>query len=241
MRLDGKKVFITGGTGGLGKPLVGFLKKSGASVDVYDRGKDGNLADNLDRLCAALSQDPPDILINMAGYNIFDHCENQDAESLIRVNLLAPIRLTQAVLPGMKARRSGHIVNIGSMSALIPLPHLTAYVASKAGLKGFSDSLRRELAGTGIQVTLVSPRAVDTPANKGLKAVLNKKAGIRQDEPEAVTARILQAILQKENDVRIGWPERFFAFMNAVFPRLIDMGLKKNRNIGNQLLSQKES
>lgn len=238
MPLKGKKIFITGGTGGMGKPLIRLLQEAGAIVECYDRSRSGDLVENLDHVCERLAQDTPDIVINMAGYNLFSHCEDQNAEQLLRLNLLAPIRLTQAVLPAMKARNTGHIINIGSMSALIPLPHMTSYVASKAGLKGFSDALRRELSGTGITVTLVTPRAVNTPANKGLKLILNKRAGIRHDEPDIIATRIFTAIYRREKDVRIGWPERFFAFLNAVFPAIIDHGLKKNRALGEEILLQ---
>lgn len=237
MRLNGKKIFITGGTGGIGKPLVKLLLDAGAIVDIYNRERQGDLVQNIDTICGKLALDTPDILINLAGYNDFGHCENQDAERLIALNLTAPIRLTQAVLPAMKQRGSGQIVNIGSMTALIPLPHLTCYVASKAGLKAFSDSLRREIDGTGIFVTHIAPRAVDTDANKGLKRILNQRTGVNHDNAEYVAERILRAITRHEKEVRIGGPERFFAILNALLPRLVDKGLKKNRDIGNNLLA----
>lgn len=237
MRLDGKKVFITGGTGGIGKPLVKLLLDAGAMVEVYSRERQGDLIEKIDAICARLALDTPDILINLAGYNDFGHCEDQDAERLIALNLTVPIRLTQAVLPAMKRRAAGQIINIGSMTALIPLPHLTCYVASKAGLKAFSDSLRREIDGTGISITHITPRAVDTDANKGLKKTLNQRTGVNHDSAEYVAKRILHAIVKQEKEVRIGSPERFFAFLNALLPRLVDKGLKKNRDIGNAILA----
>lgn len=238
MQLRGKKVFITGGTGGIGKPLVKLLQSAGASVAVYDRKTQGDLADKIDTVCAALALDTPDVLVNLAGYNDFNHCELQAADDIIKINLIVPLRLAQACLPAMKRRGSGQIVNIGSMTALIPLPHITCYVAAKAGLKGFSDALRREIDGSGIHITHVTPRAVDTDANKGLKKVLNQKTGVNHDRADVVALRILKAIEKNEKDVRIGWPERFFAILHALFPRLIDKGLKKNRDIGEEILRQ---
>lgn len=237
MLLKGKSVFITGGTGGIGRPLVALLKKAGAHVTVYLRPPNGSLSGEIDRVCAELLVKTPDILINLAGYNSFARCEEQDSKSIIDINLLVPIRLTQAVLPAMRARQYGQIVTVGSMTALIPLPHLTSYVAAKAGLKAFADSLRREIQGSGIVVTHVTPRAVDTAANKGLKAELNAKTGVTHDNPDVIAARILLAIIKDESDVRIGWPERFFALLNSLFPRLIDRALRKNRDIGEGILA----
>lgn len=237
MLLSGKTVYITGGTGGIGTPLVQHLKDAGANVIVYDITKDGDLVGNLDQICAYLKDNTPDILINMAGYNVFDYCEEQDLEAIIDLNMIVPVRLSQAVLTGMKARGSGQIVNMGSMTGLIPLPHLTGYVTAKAGLKGFSDCLRRELGGTKIAVTHIVPRAVRTAMNTGTRAEINKRTGVHHDDPAMVAKRIFQAIIKKEREVRFGWPEKFFAFLNANFPRLIDKGLQKNRIIGEEILN----
>lgn len=236
MPLKGKTIYITGSTGGIGAPLVEMFCQAGAHVKAYTRSKDGGLVENLDKTCEYLAQNTPDILINMAGYAAFDYCENQDIEAIIALNMIVPIRLSQAVLSNMKARNSGQIVNICTMTSLIPLPHVTGYAASKAGLKTFSDALRRELGGTNISVTTISPRAVHTAMNNGLQGEVNKLAGIKADMPIDVAARIFKAIKNKESEVRFGWPERFFAFINANFPSIIDKGLQKNRKIGEDKL-----
>ncbi len=238
MQLDGKSVFITGGTGGIGRPLVALLQKSGARVFVYDRATQGDLLAHIDSASAMVTAAAPDILINLAGYNCFARCEDQPAADIIGINLIVPIRLSQAVLPAMRKRGGGQIVNIGSMTALIPLPHLGCYVAAKAGLKAFSDSLRREVQGSGIVVTHITPRAVDTDANKGLKAELNAQTGVTHDSADLVARRIVAAIVNDEREVRIGWPERFFALLNALLPRLIDRALRKNRDIGERILAR---
>ena len=241
MPLKNKTVYITGGTGGIGTPLVKHLQDAGANVIVYDLDRDGDLVGNLDRTCAYLKDNTPDILINMAGYNVLDYCENQDLEAVIDLNMMVPVRLSQAVLPGMKKRGSGQIVNMGSMTALIPLPHLTGYVAAKAGLKGFNDALRRELGGSGVSVTHIVPRAVQTGMNSGVKAEVNRRTGVKYDSPEDIAQRVFQALVNREKEVRFGWPERFFAFMNANFPSLIDAGLQKNRKIGEEVLDSDAS
>ncbi|MCC7304927.1 MAG: SDR family NAD(P)-dependent oxidoreductase [Alphaproteobacteria bacterium] len=237
MLLKGKTAYITGGTGGIGTPLVRRLQDEGAKVIAYDMEKEGDLIANLDKVCAYLKKNTPDILINMAGYNVLDYCENQNLEAIIDLNMIVPMRLTQAVLPGMKARNSGQIVNMGSMTALIPLPHLTGYVAAKAGLKGFNDALRRELGGGNVQLTHIVPRAVKTPMNTGVKAIINERTKVKYDEPSSVAERIFKAIINKETEVRFGWPEKLFAFLNANCPFIIDQGLQKNRKIGEEALN----
>jgi short-subunit dehydrogenase len=237
MSLNGKNIFITGGSGGIGRPLVELLEQSGAKVTVFDRSRDGNLTENLDRVCGGLLLETPDILINMAGINSFSYCEEQPYKDLIDLNLLVPMRLTQAVLPGMKSRGQGQIVTVGSMAALIPLPHLTGYVATKAGLKGFTDALRRELSGTAIVVTHVVPRAVKTEMNTGKLAEVNQRTGTRHDDPEMIAKTIFSAIIKGKKEVRIGWPERLFAFLHANIPTVVDRGLQKNRRIGEEILS----
>jgi short-subunit dehydrogenase len=236
MLLKGKNIYITGGTGGIGKPLVEMMRAAGAIVTAYDIQSEGDLVENTDKICDYLGRNTPDILINMAGYNAFDYCENQNLDAIVALNMMVPVRLSQAVLRGMKKRGSGHIVNIGSMTALIPLPHLTGYVAAKAGLKGFSDSLRRELSGTDIAVTYIVPRAVKTGMNTGTRAEINERTKVTYDDPRHVAARIFKAIEGREKEVRIGWPERLFAFINAVCPSIIDQGLQKNRKIGEEIL-----
>lgn len=238
MQLKGKTVYITGGTGGIGTPLVDRLRSAGAVVTVHDINRDGDLVQTVDKICQYLQSNTPDILINMAGYNVFDYCENQNLPAIVDLNMMVPMRLSQAVLSGMKRRKSGHIVNIGSMTALIPLPHLTGYVTAKAGLKGFSDSLRRELGGTNIAVTYIVPRAVRTGMNTGVRAEINDRTKVTYDDPRRIAMRIFRAIQKQEKEVRIGWPERLFAFINAIFPRVIDNGLQKNRKIGEEILNQ---
>lgn len=241
MQLKGKAVYITGGTGGIGTPLVDRLRSAGAIVTVHDINRDGDLVQTVDRICQYLGNNTPDILINMAGYNVFDYCENQNLPAIVDLNMMVPMRLSQAVLSGMKKRGSGHIVNIGSMTALIPLPHLTGYVSAKAGLKGFSDSLRRELGEMDIAVSYIVPRAVRTGMNTGVRAEINERTKVTYDDPRWVAMRIFRAIQKQEKEVRIGWPERLFALINAVFPRVIDSGLQKNRKIGEEILEQSKS
>jgi NADP-dependent 3-hydroxy acid dehydrogenase YdfG len=107
-----------------------------------------------------------DLLVNNAGTIRLDWLERQDAledvERQIRTNLLGAMWMSRAVLPAMIARRSGHIINIASMASFVGSPTYTGYAASKFGLRGFSEALRREVAGAGVRVSVVYPGVVRT-------------------------------------------------------------------------------
>ena len=89
--------------------------------------------------------------------------EPGSTRDMLYVNLTAPMQLAAALVPGMLERGRGHIVNVASIAGCIGVPREAAYSASKSGLIAFSDSVRRELAGTGVGLTVVVPAAVDTP------------------------------------------------------------------------------
>lgn len=249
MQLKGKQVVLTGGNGGIGTHLAGLLKQAGADVLIVDRNADHghhtyicNLAEStpLDTLCRQLSSQPIDILINLAGMMYFGHLQEQKVEQLqtmLRVNLEVPILLSQAVIPGMLERGSGQIVNIGSVFGALPFPHFTTYSATKAGLKGFSEALRREYSGKGIDVTYIAPRAVQTPLNNGAIQTLHQRTHVTNDSPEKVAQIIARAILQKRKRVTIGQPEGIFSALNAIFPALIDRALIGKRDIADEVLS----
>ena len=109
--------------------------------------------------------DAPDILVNSAG--VFDIVELQRMEVsafalMLDVNLLAPFALVKAFLPGMRTRRSGHIINIGSVADRTIYPGNAGYSASKFGMRAMHEVLRAETVGSGVRATLVSPAGVDT-------------------------------------------------------------------------------
>lgn len=103
---------------------------------------------------------PVDLLVNNAGvggHGAFASLDVDAVEAMVRLNLLAPVRLTSAVLPGMVARGSGGIVNVSSISGEQPIPFVATYSATKAFLTSLSESLHDELRGTGVAVTAVLP------------------------------------------------------------------------------------
>lgn len=255
MQPDRLRVLITGGSGGLGGLIAEQFAALGAEITVMDRTApttpgvafvacDLGSSPGVEAAAGAAVALSPNILINLAGIQWFGPVEDQPAEHLYAsymVNLVAPARLIQAVLPGMKARGSGHIVNVGSIFGSINFAHFATYSSSKAGLRGLSQALRRELADTGIGVTYVAPRAVRTPLNSPLVLRYAKLTGMNMDAPEATANRIVDAILSKANEAYIGFPESAFVRINALFPGLVDRVLKGGDRKARKLFSQSTS
>jgi len=109
---------------------------------------------------------PPDILINSAGIarcNYFDELTLDDFRQTMNINFFGTVNTVKTMLPYMKERRSGHIVNISSMAGFLGVFGYTAYGASKFAVRGFSDVLRCELKPYGIHVSVVFPPDTDTP------------------------------------------------------------------------------
>lgn len=242
MPLKNKHVVVTGGAGGIGSLLCQKLIHSGAKVTVVDRGSppsaqtahiQGDLSslDGVAAVAAQLQSRSVDILVNLAGIQYFGLCEKQSPEHtalLYAVNLLAPVLLTQALLPQMKARGDGQIVNIGSTFGSINFAHFATYSSSKAGLRGFSEALRREVKDDGITVTYIAPRAVKTPLNTEKILEFGRITKMNMDAPEWVAEQMLHAITHKKKDVFLGFPEKLFVRMNALAPRLVDGALAAN-------------
>jgi short-subunit dehydrogenase len=251
MTFDGKSIVLTGGSGGIGRIVASYLTAKGAKITSLSRREDVaagsthirvdfSARDGIAAAQGLVTQLAPHILINLAGVQHFGLFEHQSLESLHQhylINLIAPVALCQAAVPQMKRRRSGHIVNIGSVFGSIPFAHFVAYSSAKAGLKAFSESLRREVRDTGIAVTHISPRAVRT---NFITPNLQKYADITHmniDRPTDVAWQIVRAIERKRKDVHIGFPERIFARMNAVLPGLIDAAVARNDRKARQLFS----
>ena len=241
MSLEGKRILLTGGAGGLGARVRDRLVGEGAMVTVLDRqapsfggdylNYDLSTAAGLEAAAAVVGARAWDVLINLAGIQHFGPMEQQAPAHLVAsymVNLAAPARLTQSVLPGMKARGSGQIVNIGSVFGSINFAHFVTYSSAKAGLRGLSQALRRELAGSGVEVTYVAPRAVRTPLNTAKVMAFAKLTKMNMDEPEEIADRIVAAIRERRRDVYFGFPEGLFVRVNAILPGLIDRALFAN-------------
>lgn len=164
-----------------------------------------------------------DVLINNAGTLGVGHLRDLEDAALERMtatNLTAPIALTRDLLPALVAAQ-GRVVNIGSVFGDIAYPFFAAYSATKFGLRGFSDALRREMSGRGVGVTYIAPRATRTAAETEFAALVEPLA-MTLDAPERVAREAWDAI---EAGCRESFPrgkERFFVGFQRIFPSLVD-------------------
>ncbi len=155
-----------------------------------------------------------DTLINNAGISIASGVWWNDADPLrvIETNLNAPVALTQLVLPAMLARRRGQIVNVASVAGLIAFQGV--YSASKFGLRGFSLALRRELLGSGVHVSLVSPGFVRTE--------LTARARLPMPGPDRVARAIADVLERPRREVVVPRWYRLPAAIDHFAPGLVD-------------------
>lgn len=254
MRIVGSTVFVTGASGGIGGAIARQLAQRNVSLILVDR--DGEKLESLAvdlrttgsrvlPLAGDLTQagmparlvadalkhmGTIDILINCAGVQNFGFFADEranDTATLFNINTVAPIVLINAVLPQMLRKQQGQIVNLGSIFGSIGFPCFASYSASKFALRGFSEALRRELAGTGVGVTYVAPRFTRTALNRSAVTRMADSLKMNQDEPETVAASVIASIERDVRDRYLGWPEKLFVRVNSILPRLVDQSLMK--------------
>lgn len=176
---SGRVAVVTGGANGIGREIARRFNQAGARVAVWDlaspdlSGVDGQRVDvtQPDTIAAALeatlsANGGIDILVNNAGYvgptvsvEAYDPVEWR---RLIEVNLIGTYQVTRHVLPHMRARPNGRIVNIASLAGKEGTPNSSAYSAAKAGVIAFTKALGKELAETDIRVNCIAPAAIET-------------------------------------------------------------------------------
>jgi NAD(P)-dependent dehydrogenase (short-subunit alcohol dehydrogenase family) len=238
--LRGRVAIVCGASGGIGTATVRAFAAGGASVVLaaLDDPTLGALAREAERNGARALAVPTDvtrrvdidrlvaktlvtfrridILVNVAGIGSSPSlCDSTDdeLERVLAVNLLGPARLIHAVLPIMKAQRRGSIVNIGSIAGEAGV--MGIYSASKFGVRGLSDSVRREVRSFNIDVTLIEPGFVRTPMNAAM--------GTRLPGPEIVADAILDAIIRPRRVRIVPGNYRLPVLAVKAFPGLTDL------------------
>jgi short-subunit dehydrogenase len=189
VEVEGRSVLVTGASSGIGAALAERLAARGAVVGLVARRED-RLAEVLDR-CRASSPDSRMWVADLGdhdraeavaleadgafgGLDVVVHnaavpkrrkvtdLTADEVEAVMRVNFLSPVRMTLALLPGMLERDAGVIVNVSSLGGRLGIATEAAYSASKFALCGWSESLAQDLWGTGVDVRLILPGAIDT-------------------------------------------------------------------------------
>ena len=190
MDLTGRTVLITGASRGIGRALAQELSRRRLRLllgvrDLADapalanaRAVELDLSSPaaIDAGLAALDDETVDVLINNAGEFTAGRLEEQDPDAiaeLVQVNVLGVMHLTRRLLPGMLARGHGKIVNQGSIVGYLFVPGVTTYAATKAAVRGFTESLARELDGTGVSVLELVTGGVDTDMLAEARAALD--------------------------------------------------------------------
>lgn len=175
-----RTALVTGASSGIGLAVSRALAERGYRVVGTSRDPEGipasaqvpgveyvalDLTDPASIEACAAAVGAVDVLVNNAGESQLGPLEELPMDAVLRLfqlNVFGAVRLTQLVLPGMRARRHGRVVMVGSMLASFPLSFRSSYVASKAAIKGFATAARRELAPFGVQVTTVEPGSINT-------------------------------------------------------------------------------
>jgi short-subunit dehydrogenase len=223
MRIAGAVALVTGASSGIGRATAIRLAEAGAQVIIHgrDRARLSALADKMGgtALIADLA-DPSaahrlaqaaldiegrvDIVVNNAGVGWagpIDAMPARDVERIVAVNLTAPIELTKALLPAMRAKGNGYLMFVTSIAAHTGVSGEAVYAATKAGLDVFAESLRLELHGTGVGVGVLAPGVVDTPFFE------RRGRPYARDRPRPITAERVADVLVKA--VAAGHAERY--------------------------------
>jgi short-subunit dehydrogenase len=229
--IKGRTAVITGASRGIGAHIARTLARQGMSLalvargraplerlaaeltsaetraiaitaDLSDLGALGSLIDQAEAELGGI-----DVLVNNAGVdNVASFSAETDAltEQLLRVNLLSPMLLSRKVLPGMLARKRGHILNIASLAGKNPVPYNVSYSGAKAGLIGFTHGLRAELRATGVSASVICPGFI---TGEGMFSVHERDLGARVtpllgvSRPEQVARATLSALLRDRAEV----------------------------------------
>ncbi len=180
--MDYRNALVTGGSKGIGAAICAALVAKGLTVYAVGRDQPAleRLAEHLgpslksiaadvrdhDAIAASLGRTEIDILVNNAGglstVKPLHQQTAEETEEVVALNLTAPLQLMRLLLPGMIARRRGHIFNLTSTAASGVFPGTTTYGAAKAGLSQAGRILRYDLAGTGVRLTEIAPGRVET-------------------------------------------------------------------------------
>ncbi len=269
MALRGGVAVVTGAAGGIGAALADVLAARGCALALADvdaaglrevaaRARNAGVAVSEHRLdvadLAAVAAFPDavlaghgrvNVLVNNAGVALggrFEQVPAGDFDWLMSINFGGVVRMTRAVLPLLRREPAAQLVNLSSVFGIVAPPGQTAYAASKFAVRGFSEALRHELAGSSVGVTVVHPGGVRTAI-----AANARRTGLSRAETEAqarawgqflrldprdAAERIVRGIERREKRVLVGRDARRIALIQRLFPveywRVIQRGMQRS-------------
>lgn len=242
MKIEGKKIIVTGGASGIGKELVTQLLKEGAFVSAVDINQDNltKLTDelknaNLKTYVADISKKESletfknsymhdneyvDILINNAGIvQPFVQLEDLDDATINRVmniNFFGQLNLIRLFIKDLKLRKEAYIVNVSSMAGFFPFPKQTIYGASKAAVKIFTEGLYAELLDTNVHVMAVFPGAIHTDILKNSGVEIKNTGGssnYKMTEANDAASQIIMGIKKNKFELYVGSDSKFMHWL----------------------------
>lgn len=264
--LDGKVALVTGAYGGIGAAVARRLARSGAAVVLTGRDEAAlakvDLGPGQGRaMRLALDVREPaaweaavarvlaergglDVLVNNAGVIVpgaLESLATGEVERQVQVNLLGAAFGCRAVIPAMRARGGGAIVNVASLGGIVPMPFEAVYCATKYALRGLSFALRAELAGSGIRVSVVSPDSVETGQLR--EELEHDEASLSFASPalspEAVAEAVLRAVRTGRPEVLVPAASGLLARLVAAFPGLVLRLLPLLRRMGARRMAER--
>jgi len=275
-KIEGKIELVTGASSGIGEATAKRLAKAGYKV--YGTSRRGAHADErtFEMLPLDVTSDESveaavsevmrlegriDLLVNNAGFGVApagaEESSIDQARSIFETNFFGLIRMTRAVVPHMRRRGSGRIINIGSVLGFLPMPYGALYAATKHAVEGYSESLDHELRTRGIRVSVIEPAYTKTPfdanfieADAKLDEYREARAGVSKrvnevmvsaEQPDVVADAVLKVANAARPKVRYaaGKLENRLRFLRRFAPAsVVDAGIRKDLRLDAPTASQ---
>lgn len=259
MKASQARVLLTGATGGIGRAAAHQLALAGASLMLVGRSParlaalarelaegtpvpadrftwhaaDLNDAAALQALAQTAAAWGANVVVHNAGVPSFGALGSLPASAMqqvLQTNLLVPMLLTQALLPHLQQLPQAQVICVGSALGRLGLPGFSVYSASKFGLRGFAEALRRELAGTAVRVQYFAPRSTRTEFNDANVEAYNRATGTATDSAQQVATALVQLLENEAAEAFLGFPEKLAVRLNGLAPEWLDGSFRKHRN-----------
>lgn len=260
--LSGKVVVVTGASMGIGEAIAKIFADHGANIVVLSRDSgraeaargrightDRTLAlacdvrhrEEIDRVLGLTLHhfDRCDIWVNNAGHGLLDSVEQLDmaaCRDTFDTNFFGTVASMQAVIPIMRQRGSGAIINISSVAGHIPLPYHAVYSATKFAMNAFGKAARVELKATGIHVMTVCPGYVRTDfganAVRGREVKVVRPSSVRGISAERVARATFNGYLKNKREVIVPWTMHPVVKLYQLFPALVEWGMGRTVHRG---------